>query len=620
MGINQFETHTLIIWSNAISQKEVIFQKLRSSFTIKRIFKMQWDKNCFINNLRVFYSHSQKHLSSEKYDELLEKKIEHCGDNEFFLVVYEDESPEYENRQTSSGNRKVNINVFDLKQELRRITGGGHKIHTSDNVFESNKDITLLLGKNIKDFNAEYPDYSVEESIYSDNCTGVDGFQNISQLFYVLNNTIDYVVMRNFECLPAEYTLEGHGDIDLLVEDLNYIKYLTNAKPVYPDLSYRVHHIINIDNYDIPFDFRYIGDDYYDIKWQLEILKTKKVFKDIIYVPDNTNHFYSLLYHAYVQKPAVKDDYHIKLEKLAASINVSYNKQLPQDKAKELLDVFFKEKQYSYTVAEDKTVFYNSLFTQINKINVVDYGRKIAQSQCRYENQVFFSEVYEKEDIITKIASKEIILNEVKYLKKLAESNYVPKYISHNIFDDYGIIQMEKIEGISIALAYKTSGFWTKKNIKICIGDGYKIVKLLAVHNISHRDIRPENLIFRDKKGKRQLYIIDFGWAVDIGDKNSIIPFGLGSKYRYGDGNFSDAYSMGKTILFIVKSFSFTKQTTKKLMGVLPESYKNKDMVINELSNSINEIKYTFEDHLKLFLNRYPRLKKLMVKIKRVFI
>ena len=63
--------------------------------------------------------------------------------------------------------------------------------------------------------------------------TGTDSWDSLQELFYVMNATVDYVVLRNFECLPEAYTLRGHGDIDLLVHDYDEAVRITCAKRVF---------------------------------------------------------------------------------------------------------------------------------------------------------------------------------------------------------------------------------------------------------------------------------------------------------------------------------------------------------------------------------------------------
>ena len=74
-------------------------------------------------------------------------KEKHVGSGKFLLIVVLDENPLYKVRRTSRGGKDVNINMFDSKEMYRKWTGGGHRVHGSNNVSESGHDLGILLGK-----------------------------------------------------------------------------------------------------------------------------------------------------------------------------------------------------------------------------------------------------------------------------------------------------------------------------------------------------------------------------------------------------------------------------------------------------------------------------------------
>ena len=80
-------------------------------------------------------------------------------------------------------------------------------------------------------------------------------FKNLEHFFSVLNKNIKYVVLRNYETLPNRFDPAIHGDIDLLVEDLQKVVSLTNAKPVF-DEPYRVAYLVSFEQGD---SFDYLG-------------------------------------------------------------------------------------------------------------------------------------------------------------------------------------------------------------------------------------------------------------------------------------------------------------------------------------------------------------------------
>ena len=47
---------------------------------------------------------------------------------------------------------RVNVNIFSCKEKFRALTGGGHKIHSTNTPLETDHDLTLLLGINYNDY------------------------------------------------------------------------------------------------------------------------------------------------------------------------------------------------------------------------------------------------------------------------------------------------------------------------------------------------------------------------------------------------------------------------------------------------------------------------------------
>lgn len=537
------EIHTLIVWSKAIDHIDAVEGKIREKFNLLANIEIAWEKEKFLDNLHPFYAHSQKHLGAEAYKDLLVGKIEHCGDEPFQLFVFKDQKPEYAYRETSSGLRSVNINIFDLKAELRMLTEGGHKIHASDNTFESNKDLTILLGQNTEDFLQNLEDWRKVKKITT-NCLGVGGFTNITELFYLLNNSIDYVVLRNFDCLPDEYTLEGHGDIDLLVENLNYILYLTGAKAVFPNEKYRVHHIIKINGTEIPFDFRYVGDNYYDRKWQEDILYNKAAHHSLIPVPNPVNHFFSLLYHAYVHKFEVSTDYHGRLHGLGEETGVHYSAQMTKQEVKELLDNFLDKKQYRYSVPVDRSVFYNTDFLSLGT-KPGEYGKLISTQVARLGDKSLITEVFydAEKNRIYKICPEPIASNEIRGLTLLNDTGVAPKLLGITRKDEVTVIEMEYLEGVPLSELFKDGNFWKFRHIKKLINDTVKILEVLISKDILHRDIKPDNFLIQKVGNFYELKIIDFGWSCKYGCNDAITPQDLGEVWKRDNQSYSDIHS-----------------------------------------------------------------------------
>lgn len=165
---------------------------------------------------------------------------------------------------------------------------------------------------------------------------------------YLEIKNIKYVVMRNFNELPENYHITEHGDIDILTNDYNGICNVSGVYKVYPE-SYRVHHEAKIGGSSIRFDFRYVGDGYYDKKWEEDILRKKVKTEDGIYIPCNEDYEYMLLYHVLVQKKEVAQDYVKKLDDIFGEGYWNMG----------LLKKFMKKNGYKFTCPHDLTVGYN---------------------------------------------------------------------------------------------------------------------------------------------------------------------------------------------------------------------------------------------------------------------
>lgn len=345
------EVHLFIIWEHARTIEQKIISDISKKFRILKIYEVHWSKAKFSENLSRFYG-TQLPPNS--------KKEVHVGTNPFLAIIVEDNNPVYEVHTTTKGDKKVNTKLFTSKSEHREWTGGGHKIHASNTTEEADHNLTLLFGKNSKDFIKSIGNKSslqIEE--WHNDLAGSNGWDSLEQLFYVLNNTIKYVVLRNFDPLPNNYYSKNHGDIDLLVSNYDDARFITNATSVFKK-NYRVYSIVKIAEKKIFFDFRHLDDNYYDKAWEEHILNYRK-FKKCFYIPSEEDYFYSLLYHAIIQKPELSSDYKKNLVALAKTNGIKLSQSsFKTNEAIDLLSNFLSTNNYSFTQPNDKSVYFHS--------------------------------------------------------------------------------------------------------------------------------------------------------------------------------------------------------------------------------------------------------------------
>lgn len=293
------ELHLFVIWSNAKYMEKAIIDDISVRFKVIGIHTIEWNKNRFTSNLIRLYG---ENLPPNSNKEVL------CGNGPFTVVVVMDEQPLYRPRMTSKGSSIVNVNMFDSKEMYRHWTGGGHMIHGTNSDKEFRHDVVLLTGYSKEDYlnKASLNRSILRESIYE--MPGEDSWRDINQMLYVLNETTDYVVLRNYDGVFRDYSSSIHGDIDILTNNRYLAKIALNAKPTHKS-NRRVQHLVKIGSGGTKIDIRYIGDNYYCKTWEEKILSSRYLDENGIYRASEENYIYPLLYHALVQKKAIADDY-----------------------------------------------------------------------------------------------------------------------------------------------------------------------------------------------------------------------------------------------------------------------------------------------------------------------
>tara|TARA_B100000902_G_scaffold257587_1_gene243821 strand:- start:1075 stop:2940 length:1866 start_codon:yes stop_codon:yes gene_type:complete len=349
------EIHLFILWSKSYYERKKILSDIDRKFTTLDIYNISWKKNNFSENLsRLYGENLPKNSNKEK----------HCGNGTFTCVIVRDENPLYKPRQTSKGIRIVNINLFDAKKLYRSWTGGGHKIHATDNIQETRIQLMLLLKKKYDTYLTFNETYVIEKE-YNKNLIGCDGWKSLEEVFDVLNLTVNYVILRNFENIHDEID-SLHPDIDILTDNKDNAISILNAQKTYKR-KYRVQYKVLINNKNINFDLRFTGDNYYDINWQKNILSTR-IKEDFYFRPTEVNYFYSLLYHALLHKAKFGFDYEVRLLEINDNCGfISSRKYFSVEEIFNELEKFINTNKYCFTYPNDFSVYWNyKLYSKVN--------------------------------------------------------------------------------------------------------------------------------------------------------------------------------------------------------------------------------------------------------------
>ena len=185
-------------------------------------------------------------------------------------------------------------------------------------------------------------------------------FARIEDLFITLNEAgVKYLVLRNYEnLLEPEIYVDGHGDIDMLCSNSHEIVNLIDARPLTPDKSGMrgdgIHYGIEVDGKPVKLDLRHVGDGYYCTKWEQDMLERRE--KHVcFYVMTENDYFYSLVYHAVLQKRSLSDEYSARLWEM--SKNCGLDVSAPSEKEYlRLLQNYMRNNGYRFTYSQDHLV------------------------------------------------------------------------------------------------------------------------------------------------------------------------------------------------------------------------------------------------------------------------
>ena len=180
-------------------------------------------------------------------------------------------------------------------------------------------------------------------------------FENIKQVINLLNdNNVNYLILRNFEnLLDDQVYVDGHEDIDFLCEDsktvIEVLGALSNKKK--EDFT---HYHIYVGENRVNLDLRSVGDGYYCEEWQKDMLACKQKHNGF-YIMSNEHYYYSLIYHAIIQKVRFTKEYQYRLTKMASDFGFLLENNQQQSFVKSL-EQYMKRCGYKYVYTRDPSI------------------------------------------------------------------------------------------------------------------------------------------------------------------------------------------------------------------------------------------------------------------------
>jgi hypothetical protein len=531
------ELHVLILWHKGKRYKSQLVNDLKNYFDIIHQYEVRWEVDVFSQNLSKFYG--QKLTSSGS-------KINHIGTGEFDLFIVRDRSPDYTIRKTSRGHAIVNSRIFDFKERFRLTMGGGHLLHASNDHLEARHDFCLLFGRPISTFDVDIaPQFQPLTHL-----PGVGGWKSVAEIFTVLNECDDYVVMRNFHNLPKHLDLSSHGDIDLMSRNWRRTCDLLSGELKFNHANRRHINVLLSDGSRVPFDLRDVSDNYYDPKWSNSVLDTRVLTEEGVYVPNPYDLEFMTIYHALIHKHYISLDYAI------GSAHRTWSERMVS------LHRFMDEKRYSYTIPDDQSVGFDQRFTPDNIFTVRRCLNEL-EIECiepfkvelwknRFNTQ-YFSGIFKGKKVFIKYGGlRGSARREYEILKKLHD-NGVKLFQNPILYIDRegkNVLVLPHLAGVTLDEYLKTSEI-SKDKSNFIINYLDSALESLIRNRIIHRDIRPENILIDEQ---RDCTLIDFQMAISEEHpvfkeynefkKNPKQIKNLGGDYKYARFIWNDRYSV----------------------------------------------------------------------------
>ena len=307
--------YLFIIWEKSRNKTEEILDDLRKKFVIRDVYQVKWSKENFLNNLRRFYG---KTLPDAQ------EKAKVCGTGPFLVIIISDPYPKFNYSKNIFEEDLVNSNINESKIKYRKWIGEDFTVHSSISDSETSHNLTLLFGKNPYDFEKDLPEeWNGSIKNLELDLIGHDGWNDMKQLLYVMNSTVNYVILRNFEGMPTEF---DYHDVDILVND-EKLPYIVDKD--FSSLSNDARSIeFNVGGKTIIFNPNYFGDHYYDERWEKDILKRRTFHPNGFYTPCKMDYFYTLLYHVtfherWKKTSKISDKYKKILSDLAKELDMN---------------------------------------------------------------------------------------------------------------------------------------------------------------------------------------------------------------------------------------------------------------------------------------------------------
>ena len=346
-----YELGMFVIWDTGRHQQSRILDDLASRFHIAQVHEIHWTPGMTWANFQRFYSD----LELRGVYHQLNK-----GTGPFLVITIIDDDPDYGERLTGRGMRKVNSRFFDAKSLYRDWTGG-NGIHCGETRFETDRDFYMLFGSDNSTV-ANPRDVKWDGSIVElhRDPAGANQWESLSQLFEVLNRVTAYAAIR-YDVLAPDDALSCSAPIDIVTED-HYAVHtiLTHGNYIPARVPGGGPVVVRVGNRDVRFGIRFPGDHYFDPHWMRQLLTTRVLDSKGYYRPRDEERFWILAYHAVAYRKSISRDLRIRLASLGNDIGVNEPEaEFNENSDRKTYFECLRRRGIFFTTPLDRSVYFN---------------------------------------------------------------------------------------------------------------------------------------------------------------------------------------------------------------------------------------------------------------------
>ena len=322
------ELHLILIWHNALGQAERILADVEKHFTVRDVLRVHWSPGRFSRNLTSFY-HTDLPPGSDKET--------HCGIDEFLLLVVEDRDPVYAVRGVSRGRQLVNTKMHAAKKRYREWSGGGHRIHTTLDQPEFERDSFLLLGPHAQRYQAGASDpWDRRITDLFVDVVGMAGWDDYKQLLTATELNTPSVVMDD----------TAAGKLTLLTEDLWLVSVAATGST--PEKQEFARYDLLIGGNPHTVELHEVGGGHLDPDWQYDMIVRRVWNTEGLPVLSPEDRFYSVLYRGLHYEPGLLEACSPELRALAAEHDLPDGDLADTQLAQDLLTAYLAHMSYGH--------------------------------------------------------------------------------------------------------------------------------------------------------------------------------------------------------------------------------------------------------------------------------